>query len=113
MKTRQQQTVCEWMGVSPIQPDSDSIIGIAIESLTDGVINGLRHPEENGSNGWYIWCGEYSEDEKFFSPVCIEHLENYLDITILDYLSLPPGYRFLIDNNNHEDVWFDENLLDI
>jgi hypothetical protein len=24
---------------------------------------------------------------------------------------LPPGYRFLIDDSGHQDVWFDEALL--
>lgn len=38
-----------------------------------GVIHGLRHPEQNDANGWYIWCGEYSEDAEFFSHICIEH----------------------------------------
>jgi len=29
---------------------------------------------------------------------------------VLDYLALPPGWRFLIAPD-YKDVWFDENLL--
>ena len=40
----------------------------------------------------------------------MEHLSEHLP-EILRYLSLPPGFRFLIDNEGYEDVWFDESLL--
>ncbi|WP_441007151.1 immunity protein Imm33 domain-containing protein, partial [Neisseria meningitidis] len=30
---------------------------------------------------------------------------------IIPFLTLPPGYRFLIGENGYEDVWFDELLL--
>lgn len=76
-------------------------------------INGLRHVTENGVNGWYIWCGaEMSEEESYFSPLHIEHVKNYLP-QVAKYLDLPPGYRFLIDDNGYEDVWFDPDLLKI
>lgn len=106
-------TVCGRIGVRPSKPAPDSKIGLAIESLGNGILHGLRHPEQLGSNGWFIWCGEFSDHEKFFSPICLEHIENYVDTKILDYLNLPPGYRFLIDGNTHEDIWFDKNLLNI
>lgn len=113
MKKRKEQTVCEWMEVSPEIPRPDSIVGLAINTLGHGTIYGLRHPVIENSNGWYIWCGEYSNEEDFFSPVCIEHIEDYLGHHILEYLELPPGYRFLMDGNNYEDVWFDKQLLEI
>lgn len=59
----------------------------------------------------YIWCGgEMSKDAQFFSPLHIEHIADLLP-SIGDYLSLPPGYRFQIDDKGYEDVWFDPELL--
>ncbi|MEM6908610.1 MAG: hypothetical protein AAF494_08010 [Pseudomonadota bacterium] len=73
-------------------------------------INGLRHPPEGRSNGWYIWVGEESSDATdFFEPLCWEHLVDYLP-QALDFLTLPPGWRFLLAPD-YADVWFDEDLL--
>ncbi|MEO1548262.1 MAG: hypothetical protein AAFU74_16075 [Bacteroidota bacterium] len=112
MEIRKNQTICEWQGVKPTTPNKGSIIGLAIESLSKGIIHGLRHQPENGTNGWYIWCGDYSESNDFFKPICAEHLSNYIKIDLTEYLDLPPGYRFLIDGNNYEDVWFDKTLIE-
>jgi len=111
MKIKREQTVCEWKGVEPVKPEAGSKLGIAIETIGKVPINGLRHKEENGTNGWYIWCGEeMSQAEDFFSPLHVEHIKDYLP-EVEEYLDLPPGYRFLIDGNNYEDVWYDEELL--
>jgi hypothetical protein len=111
MKKRKQETVCEWIGAQPDRPFSDSIIGLAIGTLNNIVIHGLRHPAKNNSNGWYIWSGDFKECDDFFSPVCIKHLANYIKVDLTEYLDLPAGYRFLIDGNGYEDVWFDEKLI--
>jgi len=111
MKIRNEQTVCEWAGVKPSEPLVGTKLGIALSTLGKEPINGLRHEEENGTNGWYIWCGEeQSNDPDFFSPLHVEHISKYLP-QVQEYLSLPAGYRFLIDGNNYEDVWFDSELL--
>ncbi|WP_456239028.1 immunity protein Imm33 domain-containing protein [Ruegeria haliotis] len=82
------------------------------QSALDGILplNGLRHPKENDTTGWYIWGGEQlSEDEDYFKPLHTAHLE--LKCTLaLKFLSLPPGWRFLTDGT-YEDVWFDANLF--
>lgn len=72
-------------------------------------INGLRHTDEKGTTGWFIWFGEYSEDENFFKPICAEHLLK-INPEIIKYLGLEIGFRFLIDKNGYEDVWKDENV---
>ena len=111
MKIKREQTVCEWQRVEPVKPESGSKLGIALETIGKVPINGLRHKKENGTNGWYIWCGEeMSQEEDFFSPLHIEHISEYLP-EVMESLELPPGYRFLIDGKNWEDVWFDEALL--
>ncbi|WP_462251221.1 immunity protein Imm33 domain-containing protein [Ekhidna sp.] len=112
MKVRSNQSICEWQGVLPVSPTQGSNIGLAVDSIGEGVIHGLRHIPEKGTNGWYIWCGNYSEAENFFSPICIDHLEDYFGNKLTEYLELPPGYRFMIDGDNHEDVWFDKSLIE-
>ena len=111
MKIRSNQSVCEWKGVEPLAPEIGSKIRIALGTLKELPINGLRHLPENDSNGWFIWCGEEMTSEKdFFSPLHIHHIQEYLP-QVEEYLSLPPGYRFLIDGENYEDVWQDLDLL--
>ena len=113
MKIKRGKTICEWAGVKPIKPEEGSKLGIAIYTIGKNPINGLRHPPEKETNGWYIWCGdEFSNDDDFFSPLHVEHLKDYLP-EVIEYLNLPPGYRFLIDGKNWEDVWFDEELLKV
>lgn len=106
-----EHSVCERHGVSPRMPAAGSKLGIALSTLESLPINGLRLNEEKGTNGWYIWCGgEMSKDDDFFSPLHVEHIEQFLP-AISGYLALPPGYRFLVDGKGYEDVWFDPELL--
>ena len=112
MRIAKHQTVCEWIGAEPLPPALDSKLGLAIGSLTAGPIHGLRHPSKDGASGWYIWCGELSEADDFFSPLHVEHLAKYLPAA-MEYLALPPGYRFLVDGTDYEDVWFDASLLEV
>ncbi|MBD1560031.1 hypothetical protein HC752_24265 [Vibrio sp. S9_S30] len=100
-------------GISPQVPEALSKLGIALPTIGQQPINGLRHPPENGTNGWYIWCGqELLVEDDFFSPLHIEHTDEYLP-QIKKYLDLPPGYRFLIDCSGYEDVWYDPSLLSL
>jgi len=111
MRILKEQSICEWQGVPPQKPEVGSKVGIALSTLGQVPINGLRCKEENGTNGWYIWCGsEMSTSPDFFSPLHIEHLKSYLP-QVEEYLDLPTGYRFLLDGENYEDVWFEPELL--
>lgn len=108
MRRRKEQTVCEFAGVRPDTPKLGTKLGIALGTLGKTPINGLRHPAEGETNGWYIWCGEeLSADDDFFSPLHVEHISDYLP-EVVEYLDLPPGYRFLIDYSDYEDIWFDK-----
>ena len=109
MRLNRDQLVCEWQGVKPDLPELGSKVGLAVETLKDKPLHAVRHKAENGTNGWYIWCGEYSEDPDFFSPLHVEHLEKYIP-EFIQYIGLPSGYRVLIDGEGYEDVWFDENV---
>ncbi len=81
-------------------------------NLDKDPINGLRHPNEKGTTGWFIWTGDYSERDDFFQPICAEHLLQ-LRPDIIKYLGLDIGYRFLIDKNGYEDIWYDDTLKNI
>lgn len=72
-------------------------------------INGLRVREENGTSGWYIWVGEWSNDPDFFVPLHGEHLKTWAEI-IMPYLGLPEGWRFLVADD-YDDAWEDPGLI--
>ncbi len=86
-------------------------IGIS-ENLDLGTLNGLRHRTKKGEVCWFIWSGEYSEDDNFFQTICAEHLMQRKP-KLIDYLGLDVGFRFIISENGYEAVWFDEKLLKI
>ena len=87
------------------------IIGVS-KNLEKDPINGLRHPSENGTTGWFIWTGEYQETNDFFQPMCAEHLLEKRP-EIIKYLGLEVGFRFLTDKKGYEDIWYDEKLKEI
>ena len=75
-------------------------------------INGLRHPPEGDTTGWYIWAGEeLSQDPDYFEPLHLFHLLDRCP-EVLKYVGLQPGWRFLV-TPGHEDVWFDDSLLKV
>ena len=109
-----QKLVCKRFNAGFLASPFNKIIGVALQSFdeTRMPINGLRHPIENEeSASWYIWSGEFSNAHDFFQPVHISHLLEICPKAI-NYLGLPPGWRFLFDND-YEDVWYDESLLNI
>jgi hypothetical protein len=109
-----QQELCSSQGLDWTPAYKELKIGLADNVLTDMTpINGLRHSQENGTTGWYIWAGQnFSESEDFFKPFCVKHLAK-LKPEIIKYLGLPPGHRFLIDDKGYGDIWKDNTLLKI
>jgi len=104
--------ICKKHNLTSYPSKEQEKLGIALDTIGKLPINGMRVKDENGTCGWYIWCGEeYKEDADFFSPLCVEHIENYLP-DIKEYLDLPLGYRFLLAPN-YEDIWKDRGLLDV
>jgi hypothetical protein len=105
--------ICKRYQANFLPPDRYTKVGVAI-NVREGLLplNGLRHPIDGDTNGWYLWAGEefaYSED--FFVPLHVEHLLEWSP-TIIRFLALPPGWRFLTDGS-YDDVWYDEALLNI
>jgi hypothetical protein len=109
-----QQKTCAVHGTTWYPAPAHLKVGVARNVRSSIVpVNGLRHPPEKETTGWYIWAGEGdpSPDPDFFVPLHVEHLMDWRP-EILKFLGLPPGWRFLTDGV-HEDVWEDPALLDI
>ena len=108
-----QRDICERYGAGFMPPEDTYKVGISQGVLLgDRPLNGLRHPPDSGTTGWFIWAGsELSDEPDFFRPLHLYHLLEECP-AVLPYLALPPGWRFLVADG-YEDVWFDETLLDI
>ncbi|WP_245986811.1 immunity protein Imm33 domain-containing protein [Vibrio pectenicida] len=107
---KKQKDICKKYSISYQECDLNLKVGIS-KNIKDGVrpLHGLRVKEENGTSGWYIWAGEWSDEPDFFVPLHGLHLVDWADI-VMPYLGLPEGWRFLIDEG-YEDVWQDPELL--
>ena len=108
-----QKRMCKKYGAKYAPSLPDHKVGMTA-NVREGVepINGLRHPPEGDTTGWYIWAGEeLSDSPELFKPLHVTHLSNWCP-KVKKYLGLAPGWRFLIAGD-HEDVWYDETLLDI
>ena len=105
----EQVKTCSRYEVAYDPPKENEKLGIALSSIGQLPINGLRHNSENGTCGWYIWCGEQmGEESDFFKPLHASHISEYLP-QIEKYLALPVGYRFLVADD-YEDVWYDDAI---
>lgn len=104
-----QKNICEKYGSNWKPINKKLNIGVS-ENLDLKILNGLRHRTKKGEVCWFIWSGEYSEDDNFFQPICAEHLMQKKP-KLIDYLGLDEGFRFQITEDGYEDVWFDEKLL--
>lgn len=110
---QEQKKLCDKYGAD-FQPVDFSLRFGFSDNFFSGIIplNGLRHPQHGNMCGWYFWASEeFSEDEDFFKPMHVYHLIERSP-SLLKYLGLPKGWRFLIAED-YEDVWFDANLLKI
>ena len=112
IETSQLET-CREHGVECLPSDFDSKLGVSDNFFSGALpLNGLRHPPNGDTCGWYLWAGEtLSDADDFFQPLHVSHLAER-NPTIARYLGLPPGWRFLVADA-YEDVWFDSTLLEI
>lgn len=108
---QRQKEVCEKVESDWSPVNSKHMIGIS-DNLNGQPVHGLRHPPVKGTTGWFIWTGEYSTADDFFKPIHAGHLLQKRP-DLIKYLGLPPGYRFLVDNKGHEDIWTDSQLLNV
>ena len=99
--------------VEPRRPLPEEALGLAMETLRDLPLNGMRYMPPEGGSGWYIWGGAHkSETADFFTAVQVRDVGDYLP-NVRPFLDLPPGFCFLIDRGSRQKVWFDGSLLDV
>ena len=111
----EQKAICYKLKINWNPVDIQSMIAFNNSLFTDRLpINGLRHPETAQINGWYLWSGGDipQEDNHFFKPLHVEHLLEKRPY-VLKYLGLPAGWRFQVDDNGYEDIWYDESILNV
>ena len=102
----EQQKVCERYQSPGFFCGEEEKLGIALKSLTKSPIYGVRRARKDDTCGWYLWAGEFSDSEDFFSPMHVGHISEILPIA-QKYLALAPGFKFIIDKNGYEDVWYE------
>jgi hypothetical protein len=108
-----QIALCAKYGVPFVHSPAHWKVGVA-RNVRDGTcpLNGLRHPPEGDTTGWFIWAGDdLPGDPGFFVPLHVAHLDEWCP-SVIPYLGLPPGWRFLIAPG-YEDVWEDRSLLGV
>lgn len=96
--------MCQKRGSDYVPAAQGSKVGLAIHTLDQAPIYGVREAPEGDTCGWYIWGGPYSEAPDFFQPVHAEHLAAMLPI-VMPFLGLEPGFKFITDRQGYEDVW--------
>jgi hypothetical protein len=114
MNIRQSQLeICRRYGTECVPLNLELKLGVSQDFFSGTFpLNGLRHPPEGDTCGWYSWSGEeMSPADDYFQPLHVFHLIERCP-EVIPYLGLAAGWRFLIANN-YEDVWFDSALLAI
>ena len=108
---REQRELCKRYHAEFAELDRNAKLGISDNFFSgDLPLNGLRHPPERGTSGWYLWAGEqFSDEPDFFRSLHVFHLLERCP-QLACYLGLAPGWRFLVAGE-YEDVWYDEALL--
>ncbi|MEP6699855.1 MAG: hypothetical protein ABJA85_01005 [Bacteroidota bacterium] len=113
MNFKEQKEICKKYNAPFVETPVHLKVGIS-RNVKNNIypINGLRHPPEGDTTGWYIWKGnEFSDSPGFFVPLHVEHLKDCCP-EIIKYLGLAAGWRFRV-TNDYEDVWEDISLLSL
>ena len=106
----EQKLLCEEVGSAYIEVKGDDVVAVALHTLNQEPIVGLRNKPDTAENvSWYIYGGELGEGEDFFETMTIKKLQDILP-EVLPYLALEEGYRFMIDADDYEDVWKEGDL---
>ena len=93
-------------------PNPDDGLGLAMDTIRQSPLNGMRYLPQEGGSGWYLWGGDtFSYAADFFTPIQVRDVEDYIP-NIAPFLALPPGFRFETDFKGRQKVWFDGSLLE-
>ena len=106
----EQLAICKKYGSAYVEADDEEIVGVALETLSKQPLYGVRIMPTDKTTGWYICGGTWSDAPDFYQPVCLSHLRERCP-SVWKYLSLEPGFKFLIDHAGYEDVWKEPEIL--
>ena len=108
-----QEELCQKYQAECDPPDLGLKLGISKDFFSGKMpLNGLRHPREGDTCGWYLWAGEeFPGADDAFESLHIVHLVERAS-EVVKYFGLAPGWRFLMAGD-YEDVWFDPKLLEV
>ncbi len=106
-----QMQVCERLKVDFVGSPAENMIGLGEPfDAACGSVHGLRRQINANETGWYIWTGDYvQEDVGFFYFVRVEEFSSLCPAAV-PYLGLAPGWRFTIKPGKL-DVRFDRTLV--
>jgi hypothetical protein len=103
----QQRRVCAAHQAEFVPPAPGSKVGIALQTLGQVPIHGVRVPPTESTCGWFLFAGEqWSDAADFYQPLCVEHVAKYCE-PALPFLGLAPGWRFMTDGQGFVDVWWE------
>ena len=101
----EQKLLCEEFDSAYIKVSGDDVVAVAVETLNQEPIVGIRKKPETEENvAWFIYGGELGDGEDFFQTMPVRELQDILP-EALPYLALAEGFRFMIDREDYEDVW--------
>ena len=104
----EQKLLFEEFESSYIKVSGDDVVAVAVNTLNQEPIVGIRKkPEAEENVAWFIYGGEMGEGEDFFETMTVRELQDILP-EVLPYLALAEGFRFMIDREDYEDVWKEE-----
>ncbi|WOI47425.1 hypothetical protein [Acidovorax sp. BLS4] len=106
----EQSAICKKYNCTPLEFNPSINVGVNLASLSQQPIYGVRVRPTSDTSGWYFWGGEYSDDDGFFQPVHGAHIIEKVP-SLGKYLALPPGYKFIVDDEGYEDVWYDPSAF--
>ena len=103
----------EIVDVEPRRPAPTDGMGLAMATLRELPLNGMRYLPPEGSSGWYIWGGEHKQETAdFFTAIQVQDIDDYIP-NVRPLLDLPPGFRFRVEKGSRPKAWFDGSLLDV
>jgi len=101
----EQKLLCEEFDSTYIEVKADDLIAVALDSIKQEPLVGIRkRPTAGETVTWYIYGGELQSNDEDFEIMSVKELQEILP-EVLPYLALDHGYRFMIDQDDYEDVW--------
>lgn len=106
----EQMYICTELDSDFDPPTADKLVTVSPNIFhDDNLLNGVRYPEEENHSGWMFYSNENDLNQNDFIQMHLyELVVKKPDIAC--FFGLPEGYRLLIENEDY-DAWFEEENL--